>query len=156
MLLVNLCDLFSSIFEQLQKIGNINQTFNSLVLKVAHPKPIEHFRPISLSNVAYKLVTEILATRLRLIMPMVIASTQCSFIQGKSGSNNITIGQEVIHKMRNTSGSKGFMATKIDLEKTYIWLCQGFIIDSPSCRGVNGHFIHLIWCCISPISVNIL
>ena len=152
----SLCQLVSSIFEQPALVKDINQTFVSLIPKVDSPDTLRQFRPISLCNVAYKMVTKIIASRFRLLMPQVIAPTQCAFIKGRQGANNVIIAQEVVHRMRNKTGKKGLMAIKIDLEKAYDKLDWSFIIDSLKDVGVTNHFIELIWQCISSSSMNIL
>ena len=98
---------------------DINQTFISFNPKVDHLKFVKHFHPINLCNVIYKVVTRIIANRLRPIMPVIIAPTQCGFICNRSSSHNIIVAQEVIHKMRAVKGKRGFMSIKIDLEKAY-------------------------------------
>ena len=89
-------------------------------------------------------------------MSTVIAPTQCGFIRNRSGSHNVIVAQEVIHKMRKTKGNKGFMAIKIDLEKAYDRLDWNFIIDSLRDMGMNDHFLNIIWHCISSSSMDIL
>ena len=85
----SLCTLVQDIFHHPKAIGGINHTFISLIPKVEHPETVKQYRPISLCNIDYKLVTKIIANRLRKIMPIVITPTQCGFIRGRSGSNNI-------------------------------------------------------------------
>ena len=152
----SLCQLVSSIFEQPDLVKDINQTFVSLIPRVDSPESLRQFRPINLCNVAYKMVTKIIASRFRLLMPQLIAPTQCAFIKGRQGVNNVIIAQEVVHRMRNKIGKKGLMAIKIDLEKAYDKLDWSFIIDSLKAVGVRTHFIELIWQCISSSSMNIL
>ena len=68
----SLCNLILNIFQHLKRIQGINQTFLSLIPKVDSPEFVKHFRPISLCNVVYKVITKILANRLKKIMPTVI------------------------------------------------------------------------------------
>ena len=77
------------IFNNSKEVCEINQTFISLIPKIDHRELVKHFKPIGLCNVAYKLVTKILSNKLKRIMPLVIAPTQCGFIIGRHGSNNI-------------------------------------------------------------------
>ena len=86
-----MCNLVFSIFQNPQNVKGINQTFVSLIPKVDNPESVKQFRPISLCNVAYKVVTKIVANRLKRIMPKVIAPTQCGFIRGRSGTNSIIV-----------------------------------------------------------------
>ena len=57
-----------------------NDTLLVLIPKTDHPKLISHFRPISLCNVNYKVVTKTLSMRLKEIMRCAIAPIQNSFV----------------------------------------------------------------------------
>ena len=102
------------------------------------------------------MITKILANKLRRIRPSIIALTQCSFILGHNSSNNIIVAQEILHKMRHSSGNKSFMAIKLDLEKAYDRLSWQFVVDSLKEIGLSNHFINIIWHCISSVNMNIL
>ena len=80
-----------SVYEHLECISKVNQTFIALIPKIDYLEEIKHFRPISLCNVIYKLVTKLLASRLKHLMPKLIAPTQCAFVRGRNLSNNIII-----------------------------------------------------------------
>lgn len=54
-----------------------------LILKVPTPETVSQFRPISLFNTLYKLLTNILVNRLKLFLPTMIHPTQSSFVPGR-------------------------------------------------------------------------
>ena len=114
-----MCDLVVRVFNNPEEVSFINHTFISLTLKIENPKLVNHFRPIGLCNVSYKIITKILTNRLKRIMPLAVAPTQCGFIPGRQGANNIIVAQEIIHKMWHVSGNKGYMTIKLDLKKAY-------------------------------------
>lgn len=46
-------------------LKSINHTFNTLIPKVQNPKRVMEFRPISLGNVIYKIVSKVIANHLK-------------------------------------------------------------------------------------------
>jgi hypothetical protein len=52
--------------------GSTNSTFLSLLLKEKATSTFDHFRPISLCNLGYKVITKIMANRLKRILPNLI------------------------------------------------------------------------------------
>ena len=120
----------NDIFRNPNMIWQVNNTFLSLIPKVNKLENFTHFRPIGLYNVTYKLVTKILALRMKEVMPKLIGQNQSSLVPGRQISNNILIAQEVIHSMRSKKGRIGYMAIKLDLEKAYDKLNQQFIRET--------------------------
>ncbi|XP_042950232.1 uncharacterized protein LOC122282338 [Carya illinoinensis] len=57
-------------------------SFVVLIPKMAQPTGFDKFRPISLCSVFYKICTNVLVARLAPLLPSMISSEQCAFIQG--------------------------------------------------------------------------
>ncbi|KAL4321960.1 hypothetical protein AHAS_Ahas14G0162700 [Arachis hypogaea] len=90
-----------------------------LIPKVDNPSRMKEFRPISLCNVIYKIITKVVLQRLRPFLQDIIGPLQGGFIPGRGAPNNIIVAQEVLHFMKKTKSKKGVLAFKIDLEKAY-------------------------------------
>lgn len=63
-------------------LSKFNHTYITLVPKKEGAERIEDFHPISLCNMLYKIVTKVIANRLKPILPSIISKTQSAFISG--------------------------------------------------------------------------
>jgi hypothetical protein len=60
--------------------ASINKTHIALIPKKTSHENVIDFRLISLDNVTYKLISKVLANRLRTILPNIISPTYSAFI----------------------------------------------------------------------------
>ncbi|XP_074314641.1 uncharacterized protein LOC141649868 [Silene latifolia] len=97
----------------------LNKTNIVLIPKKKAPDKIRDFRPISLCNVAYKLVSKVLANRLKLFLNEIVSENQSAFTPGRLISDNILMAFEVFHYMKNARSKEGHMAIKLDMAKVY-------------------------------------
>eukprot|EP00253_Pinus_taeda_P018786 PITA_18786 len=80
-----------------QKIGgSTKSSFLALIPKEKGANSFNRFRPISLCNIGYKLITKIIASRLKHILPKIIPENQGGFIHGRQLVDNFILVQEAI------------------------------------------------------------
>ena len=77
--------------------GSTNSAFLALIPKEKDATSFDRFRPISLCNIGYKIITKIMARRLKTILPYLIPKNQGGFIKGRKIWDNIILVQEAIH-----------------------------------------------------------
>lgn len=97
----------------------LNHTHITLVPKVDNPSKVSQFRPISLCNVIYKIISKLMTERLKLVLPKLISPYQLAFISGRAIHDNYIIAVEIFHCMNHKQGRGRWMAIKADMEKAY-------------------------------------
>jgi hypothetical protein len=98
----------------------MNLTYIVLIPKLKNLSCVMEFRPISLCNVLYKILSKVLSNRLKKVLPFIISPTQSAFFLGQLISDNILVAYETLHTMHTgMRGKKGFMVVKLDMSKAY-------------------------------------
>ena len=91
----------------------LNDTYICLIPKVNCPQKMTEFQPISLCNVIYKLVSKVLANRLKRILLDVICDAQSTFVPGRQITDNVLVAFEVMHCInQRRKGKKGVDGNK--------------------------------------------
>jgi hypothetical protein len=81
---------------------------------------MKDLRPISLCNVLYKIISKVLANRLKPLLTRYISIEQSAFVEGRSILDNVMVAMETIHHMKSKiKGKVGEVALKIDISKAY-------------------------------------
>lgn len=97
----------------------LNDSLICLLSKMTHPEDFSQFSPISLCNVLVKLISKVLANRLKLLMFKLAGKCKLSFIPGRTMMDNIIIAQEMVQSIRRRKGNQTSFILKVDLEKAY-------------------------------------
>lgn len=99
----------------------INNTNICLIPKKMFAKKLDEFRPITLCNVAYKIISKLLSKRLKSVLSGAITETQAAFVEDQLISDNILVAHELLHALNsNNKCSREHIAIKTDLQKLLI------------------------------------
>ena len=134
----------------------MNQILITLILKCRSPESLSNYRPISLCNTTYKIVTKIIVNRIRPFLSELVSPLQATFVPGRKGLDNAIIVQELIHTMSKKKGRTSVMAIKLDLEKAYDHLEWSFIKDTLKLFNFPDKLISLTMSCVTTTSISIL
>ena len=138
-------------------LKSINHTFIILIPKVKNPEKVSEFKPISLCNVIYKIVSKVIANRLKPLLNKIISETQSAFIAERLITDNVLIVFESLHHMKTSCiGRTGFMALKLDISKAYDKVEWIFLEKVLLKMGFHNSWVALIMECITTVSYSIL
>ena len=94
-----------------------NSTFITLIPKSDFPQTYNDYRPISLCNCIYNIISKIIANQIKPIPYHYMSEEQFSFLDNRRIHDAIGITQEGLHSM-HINHLKG-MILKIDLAKAF-------------------------------------
>ncbi|KAL5574665.1 hypothetical protein UlMin_016364 [Ulmus minor] len=148
--------LVQEFFRSNRLLPELNYSNIFLIPKTDKPTSMNHYKPISVCNLVYKVIAKLLADRIKPLLHDLICPTQGAFVSGRSIHDNSFIIQEVIHSMKKKSGQVGYVAMKIDLQKAYDRLNWEFLFAVLKAFGFHDRWIGWVRSCVSSVSMNLL
>ena len=138
-------------------LKSINHTFINLIPKVSNLENVSKFRPISLCNVIYKIISKVIANRLKPFLNSIVSEAQSAFIANRLITDNILIVFESLHYMKTqSSGREGFMTLKLDMSKAYDRVEWSFLEKIMLKMGFQDSWVAMIMQCVSTVTYSIL
>lgn len=120
------------------------------------PNNMKGFRPLSLFNTAYKLVSKVIMNRLKEAMRGLISPYQASFMSECQSLDNVISYQEFIYSFRYKKARRGAVLIKVDLEKAYDSLKWSFVEETLHDAGLPNGLIRVIMQLVSSRSYRLL
>jgi hypothetical protein len=136
--------------------AEVNDTAIVLIPKKNDPEELKDFRPISLCNVIFKVISKCLVNRLRPILQDIISPTQSAFIPGRLITDNALMAFECIHSIQSGSAARrNFCAYKLDLAKAYDRVDWSFLEGVLAKLGFHSQWIRWVMACVTTVRFSI-
>lgn len=111
-----------------------NNYFLDLIPKVQSPTTFGDFRPISLLNFTYKIISKIMASRLAAVLPNLISTNQSAFLKSRNIHDNVAIAHELTQLLKRKS-HEGSLCLKQDISKAFVALTGTTSSMFSTCSG---------------------
>ena len=127
--------------------GGLNTNFIALITKSKKPLSFADYRPISLFNMLYKVITKIIANRLKPVLSLLLSKNQFGFLENRQIMDAIDIAQEAFHYLK-IKRKKG-LVLKLDLHKAYDCIRWDFLRLLLIQIGLSLSMVDWIMGCVS-------
>ena len=145
---------FKEFHDQSKFVKSLNATFLALIHKKQNAEDLKDLIPISLVGGLYRILTKVLANRIKRVMGKIISQSQSAFVEGRQILDAVLIANEVVDSTlrRKESG----LVCKLDIEKAYDSISWEFVFQVMDSMGFGNQWLSWIKWCVSTASFPVL
>ncbi|KAJ8018214.1 hypothetical protein HOLleu_43920 [Holothuria leucospilota] len=138
----DLLEVYNDVFERGCLTSSQQVAVISLIAKKGDILSTKNWRPISLLNADYKILSKVLQTRLAKVMPGIVNVFQTCAVPGRTIHNNLILIRDIIDytQLKNT----GCCLLSVDQEKAFDKVDWSFLFKVLCKLGFGGNFVKWI------------
>lgn len=127
-----------------------------LVPKVQDASHVTDFRPISICNIVYKVISKVLARRIKPYMNQIISKAQSAFIARREISESVVLLREVLHSFRQKSYRNQQFCLKVDLSKAFDRMNWSYLESILPMYGFPPEICKWIMLCVTSAEYTVI
>ena len=118
---------FKEFYKHNRFVKSLNATFLVLIPKKCNANDIKDLRPISLVGGLYKILTKVLANKIKRVMGLVISQSQKASVEGRQILDSALIANEAMDSILRNKETR--VSYKLDIEKAYDYISWDFLLQ---------------------------
>jgi len=135
----------------------VNDTNIALIPKCDSPNTMKNLWPILLCNVAYKVLSKLLANWLKTLLSMCITEEHTTFLEERAILDNVLVENETIHYLRcKTGGGMREATMKIDFSNAYDKINWKYVCALMKKMGFSERWVSWIYMCLNFVVYSVL
>lgn len=119
------CDLVQEFYTNGKLPRGVSSSFVALIPKNDNPQTISEYRPICLIGCIYKIISKLLALRLKKVLGGVISTCQSAFLPNRQILDGVVVVNEVVDLAKRAN--KSCFVLKVDFEKAYDYVSWSYL-----------------------------
>ncbi|MCH81419.1 LINE-1 reverse transcriptase like, partial [Trifolium medium] len=132
----------------------ITASFLTLIPKKDHPQELSEYRPICLIGCLYKLLSKILAGRLKRVLGKVISGCQSAFLPSRQIMDGVVVLNENIDLAKRRKNE--CMIFKVDFERAYDTISWNYLESMMKKMGFAEKWLSWMKACVFESTMSVL
>lgn len=146
--------LVQEFYHRFELPKGVCSSFIALIPKRDNPQKVSDFRPISLIGVVHKLISKLLAARLKRVIGSLISTSQSAFIAERQTLDGVLAISEVVDLAKKSGDD--CIIFKVDFEKAYDSVNWGLLKYVMRRMGFDEKWMRWMGACIFKGHVSVL
>eukprot|EP00253_Pinus_taeda_P022290 PITA_22290 len=134
--------------------SSLSSTFIALIPKKKESATLHDFRPISLCNSLFKIISKIIAERLKPVLNQFISRDQHAFLKDRNIWDAVAMTQECLFSMATNKSEAAIY--KIDLKKAFDCVDWGFLCILLAKIGLRSKGIKWVMACVENVHFSVI
>ncbi|XP_058725811.1 uncharacterized protein LOC131597115 [Vicia villosa] len=135
-------------------VKSITSSFLALIPKNNNPQNLGEYRPICLVGSIYKIISKILAARLKEVIDTLVSNNQTAFVPGRNKMDGVLLVNELLDWMKKKK--RGSILLKVDFEKAYDSVSWQYLKEMMMRMGFGERWMKWMDSCIFKSHISVL
>ncbi|XP_058784295.1 uncharacterized protein LOC131659071 [Vicia villosa] len=129
-------------------------SFITLIPKVKHPIKLTEYRPICLVGSLYKIISKLLAGRMKSVLGKLVSKNQTAFVPGRNIAGGVLVVNEVLDLAKRKK--RRCLVIKVDFEKAYDRVSWSFLRFVLIKMGFGARWLRWMEGCVFTSSLSVI